>query len=397
MSLLKAQVKRDLLKRDFLDRLDGLDREVRKLKIGAVEGSHVTGALLPGIAYVGDKPMISADAAGNMRLGSDLDQPSGTHLSIFGNDGTYNSESVGAGDLLIGDNSASKANILWDRSAGQLKIRGGTTTRSYISTDGSIRAGGGVVILDDNGLTLQASDLYDNGADAITFHSTGLGIDGAFIKGTLWEFSSLKHAQIVMQVTNDWTNGVTNGTNEPRFTLAYDQNGVGWTKVSNAALFIDTTSTSHSAGDLAMAGSIIASTAVGCRAKRTSARTGLAWNTWYNLTPASDTATGCFDNDGMWQSGWDYLKINTPGIYAVGMWLNAGNSNSSGNIEAKLFINSTEIASTYFGRNGWDSITLTSVAKFSAAQKFYAKYQYQGGSGTLSVGAPSAMWAVRVA
>ncbi len=65
---------------------------------------------------------------GDLFIGQDVSDPGKTYFSIFANNQTYNSESMASGDMLIGDNSASKANILWHKSEGQLKFRGGNTT-----------------------------------------------------------------------------------------------------------------------------------------------------------------------------------------------------------------------------------------------------------------------------
>ena len=314
MSLLKAQVKRDLLKRDFLDRLDVLDREVRRLKIGAVEGSQVAGALLPGMAYVGDKPMISADAAGNLSLGSDLDQPSGTHLSIFGNDGTYNSETVGAGDLLIGDNSASKANLFWDKSAGQLKIRGGTTTEVYIDTSGSLVAGGGNVEINSDGVTLYAASAYGTGSSRLdidiakTFGSGTLG----FLEG-YYTTNGMASAYMRMYLNQNPVAG-----KNPKVELVSDENYVG----TYVTLSADTVNAN---GDLSINGSVISSTPI--------------WGSW---SRATDTAiasgatyyttweTEITDTDGMWSSGTN-ITVKTAGVYLIMgefEWANGGDATS---------------------------------------------------------------------
>lgn len=47
---------------------------------------------------------------------------------------TVNSESLGAGDVLIGDNSSGKPNILWDNSAATLYFRLGTIAYNQMST-----------------------------------------------------------------------------------------------------------------------------------------------------------------------------------------------------------------------------------------------------------------------
>ncbi|MFZ0544966.1 MAG: hypothetical protein WAM60_05990 [Candidatus Promineifilaceae bacterium] len=91
---------------------------------------------------------------GDIFIGQDVDQADQTYFAIFATAQSYNGESVGAGDLLVGDNSSDQANLYWDRSAGQILLRGGTTTAAYIDSDGSLAAGAGEVILDETGLTI---------------------------------------------------------------------------------------------------------------------------------------------------------------------------------------------------------------------------------------------------
>lgn len=108
-----------------------------------------------------------AAATGVFKLGSDLSSAANTAFVLAGTAVTYNSEALGAGDILIGCNSGSKANIHWKKSTGQLEFRGGTSVQAYVDTDGSIKAGGGNVLLTSAGLKvlgtgkmlLQSSDL----------------------------------------------------------------------------------------------------------------------------------------------------------------------------------------------------------------------------------------------
>lgn len=74
---------------------------------------------------------------GDVLFGSDLSSPATSGLLVFSNDQTYNGESVGAGDVMIGDNSSGKPNIFWDKSAGQLSIRIGTIVTAYLSGSSS--------------------------------------------------------------------------------------------------------------------------------------------------------------------------------------------------------------------------------------------------------------------
>jgi hypothetical protein len=128
---------------------------------------------------------IRLDNDGDAFFGSNLAAAATTSLVILSNAQSYNSESLGAGDVLLGDNTASKANILWDRSTGQLLFRGGTTTQGYIDTDGSAIFGAGAVKLWQSGVwfdesaaqaskSLRWSDFGDNTSFAVIYGgSTG--------------------------------------------------------------------------------------------------------------------------------------------------------------------------------------------------------------------------------
>jgi hypothetical protein len=79
---------------------------------------------------------------------------------------TVNGESLGIGDVLLGDNTASKANMLWDQSAGKLLFRGGTTMQVEIGTDGKLAAGAGAVLLSAAGIAITAAtDAYSSIAE----------------------------------------------------------------------------------------------------------------------------------------------------------------------------------------------------------------------------------------
>ena len=96
-------------------------------------------------------------ADGDLFIGEDISAAATTFMSVFVNGQTYNGEAVSAGDVLLGDNTASKANILWDKSAGKLLFRGGVTKQLEIDTSGALVAGNGAVILDGTGLVLDAT------------------------------------------------------------------------------------------------------------------------------------------------------------------------------------------------------------------------------------------------
>lgn len=67
------------------------------------------------------------------------------------------------GNVVFGSDAAGDANMFYDNAAGQLKFRAGTgTPQAYVDTDGSIRAGAGVVVLDANGISITGGTAATN-------------------------------------------------------------------------------------------------------------------------------------------------------------------------------------------------------------------------------------------
>lgn len=91
---------------------------------------------------------------GTLAIGSDISQPETTTEIFFVEDTVYNNEEFLAGDFLIGDNSESTSNVKFDASEGQLQFRYGTTVKAYMDTDGSLKAGAGIVTLDEGGAAI---------------------------------------------------------------------------------------------------------------------------------------------------------------------------------------------------------------------------------------------------
>ena len=93
---------------------------------------------------------------GDFLVGSNIEEPATMSLAVFVNEQTYNNELMGAGDLLIGDNTDGVSNVKYDASEGQLQFRLGTTVNVYMDTDGTLKAGGGAVVMDEDGITFNA-------------------------------------------------------------------------------------------------------------------------------------------------------------------------------------------------------------------------------------------------
>jgi len=127
-----------------------------------------------------DTVKIHLQPDGDVFIGTDTSVPATTNLAIFTEAQTYNGEVVGVGDLLLGDNSANKANILWDKSAGKLQFRGGTTMQCEIGTDGKLTMGAGAVAGDALGLWIVPTSIYDQKT------SLKFGAIGGTVKGELY-------------------------------------------------------------------------------------------------------------------------------------------------------------------------------------------------------------------
>jgi hypothetical protein len=77
-------------------------------------------------------------------------------FAVIGVDGhSWGGQTLDMGDLLLGNTSG--ANFFYDISDGRINIRGGTTVEAFIDTDGSIKAGGGNVLLDSDGIHIVAA------------------------------------------------------------------------------------------------------------------------------------------------------------------------------------------------------------------------------------------------
>lgn len=139
---------------------------------------------------------------GDVFIGDDTSLPAKNYIAIFSAAQTYNSESMGAGDMLIGDNSSSKANILWDKSAGQLLFRGGTSAKAYIDTTGAITAGTGEVVIDDSGIKLIGNG--NTTTNSISWYITSTNICQIYGWGNP---SSVRHEIVLNAGTGSGTPG----------------------------------------------------------------------------------------------------------------------------------------------------------------------------------------------
>lgn len=131
-------------------------------------------------------PKIDAQTDGDLQVGSNTLNPATTFLSIFSNAQTYNGEAMAAGDVLLGDNSAFKANLKWTPSDGFLRFRGGTTTQMYLDTAGQLIIGPALIVANSSGMKLKTQINTVAGSSTFSqlwWSSTNGSTTSAFIGG----------------------------------------------------------------------------------------------------------------------------------------------------------------------------------------------------------------------
>lgn len=155
-----------------------------------------------------DQYKLTVEPDGDVFIGSNVSNAATTSIAIFNNAQTYNTEAgFAAGDILIGDNSASMANMFWDLSTGRLNFRGGQTTQLYISTTGALVAGSDEVILDSNGLTFIDDDdaqrlRWMSGADSIAYVTAFAGGGEHLLRLRGWASTTQPASLITIEATS---------------------------------------------------------------------------------------------------------------------------------------------------------------------------------------------------
>jgi hypothetical protein len=169
-------------------------------------GNAVMGHNQPFRLYNPDNGHLTVEMkpSGDVLFGSQVTRPEGVSLAVFSRDQRYNGEQVGEGDQLLGDNSTGKANILWDRSEGILRFRGGVNDQAYIDTDGNISFGGGVGKLNADGIELITPTSATADINAYKF------VDGAVKTGGLYAYKDANGHVILLQANS--VTGKASGT-----------------------------------------------------------------------------------------------------------------------------------------------------------------------------------------
>lgn len=150
---------------------------------------------------------IDLQSDGDIFVGTDTSAAATTNLAIFTVAQTYNSESVDSGDALFGDNSTSKANLYWDKSAGTLAFRSGTSARITIGTDGIMTLADALNISINNSTTNAVDNVFN-----ITHNSTGTVANG-FGSGILFkaEIGADGTTQNQSYIQSLWSDGTDGG------------------------------------------------------------------------------------------------------------------------------------------------------------------------------------------
>jgi len=184
---------------------------------------------------VGNRVWLNADG-----LFAEADVIGTPSFALVNNGVTWNGETLTAGDVLFGDNSTGKANILFDASTGTFSIRGGTTEQVTIAADGSLTAGN--TTINANGVSLKGwtiggvvlPDAEIRWYDQTSGTGTLLGsIYANYYSGTPTDSNIVLYGPNRVYIKSDKT-GSTNGTNimveDNKITLdSYSQIGTAAT------------------------------------------------------------------------------------------------------------------------------------------------------------------------
>ena len=175
------------------------------------------------------------------KIGRDVDVFAETSLVIPLSNIDYNSEALEYGDILIGDNTASKPNVLWNKSAATIEMRAGVTPHIVLdASDGSFWAGNTSATTRLEFDTTYGLQMYD-GANVRVFQ---VQVDGDVVlgqvstagKSTLFWDESEGDLLFRTGATNT-TVGKINGDGSWWFGDGYNDNSIYWTAASGLRFY----------------------------------------------------------------------------------------------------------------------------------------------------------------
>jgi hypothetical protein len=173
----------------------------------------------------GNPQSVQIDVDGDVFLGSDISSVATTTLSVFSNAQTYDGESMGAGDILMGPKGTDLFNMLWDVSEGTMQLRRDETPFFEVNgADGLMKFGSNVfsasttaiaIFGDDS--TAYNSNTYDSGD--ILFGDDSANKANMFWDASTgtWSFRSGTTAQLRIA-----TDGSLQGASGSRFKISDD-------------------------------------------------------------------------------------------------------------------------------------------------------------------------------
>lgn len=205
----------------------------------------------------------SIDSIGNLFVGSNIEDPASTTLAAFVSGQTYNNEEMGAGDLLIGDNSTDAPNVKYNAVEDRLEFRIGQTVNIFMDTEGALTISNNVTGLsfaatdptktaylkmadDDNfeiSNTVAGKAIYlyvtttDEGAPALSWDEDGANANVSQLnigKGSAGGKLSID-TEVVIWALKDGASTFFNGGGHDIDFVIYDDAGVEAVKVDAAA------------------------------------------------------------------------------------------------------------------------------------------------------------------
>lgn len=161
--------------------------------------------------------------------------------SLFTQEQELGGETFDEGDLLIGDNAASNANVFWDASTQRLKFRYSTTVKSYIDTDGSFNYIAGAQSTDTAPLVFRVSEGGTVVGNVLVYYNAAGNVSSSILNNFATSSGDTSYASIqanhyngkltYMQITSqgeasvNLTDGASTGAGDQRFRVRAAHSG----------------------------------------------------------------------------------------------------------------------------------------------------------------------------
>lgn len=203
--------------------------------------------------YIDASDMSFRAGAGRIRLDDDglfvVDNggtPKPVLTAISATTASVNSETLAVGDVMIGDNSSGKSNLLFDQSAGNLKFRIGSSSTPIVfdPTNGLTIYGGtgfatttAINFLNSGG-TARIGEVYGYTSSSTPVLALRCRSDSSSLAANAYVFAGVEHASGGEGRAYTWANSRIENNGDGTYTL-YSPRGYFWAEAETATDRVD--------------------------------------------------------------------------------------------------------------------------------------------------------------